>query len=109
LPDGAGLAEIVIEPVKGAGRAGSGSERVVAYFLAADRTPWASPDPTDVSVRIEYPDRDALPITLKPDATPGSPGRFVSAPGTYMVEPLMGELTATLAGRALSARFAAVR
>jgi hypothetical protein len=107
LPEGLGTAEVVIEPIKGVGR--MNAERVVAYILAADMDTSSPAHPTDVRIRLEYPDREAQTLPLQPDSAPQGSGRFVSQPGTYMVEPLIGELTMTLGGREVNGRFAGAR
>ena len=93
--------------------AGSGSAadrvRVVAYFLKPDLKTALTPPPSDVQVKLEFPDKPsellALTLATKSDDPAGS-ARFASKPGSYLVDEPVGELTASLAGQSFTLHFA---
>ena len=111
LPGGAGVGEVVIEVVPG----GSGSkqdDQVVAYFLTSDLKAVAASLPSDVSVKLEFPDRAAETIALsaesKADDATGS-ARFASAPGSFPVDFPVGELSGKVNGQSFKLKFAGTR
>ncbi|AGA24854.1 hypothetical protein [Singulisphaera acidiphila] len=107
LPEEKGFAEVALESPPGAAKRSS-KPMLVARFLRPDLKSALEPPPGEVSIKLEFPDRAAETISLKPVTEANSrndPGRFASAPGDYAVDPLIGELKATLQGQAFAAPF----
>lgn len=104
----AARAEVVLEP---AGRGGkSDDQQVVAYFYGPDMTTPLESVPAGVSVEVEFPGGRRESVPLEPEAGPrAKANRFASRPGPYAVEPLQGELNATVAGQAITKGFASAR
>lgn len=107
LPDGVGVAEVLIE--RPSGRSGAHAEQVVAYFLGDDGRTAAVRSPSAARVVLEYPDREPATVELALDPKVEGAIRFASRPGSYMVEPLIGELVTTWDGRSVAGRFASMR
>lgn len=101
LPDGLGLAELVIGPLDGsqAGSPGSAS-RITAYFLKADGSGPIDPPPSNVKLIIEAADGSKT-IELQP-AGHAPDIAFVSKSGPF-VHDLSGELAARVGGRDVTA------
>ena len=107
LPEGKGLAEVSLEAPPGAAKRSS-KLMLVARFLRPDLKSALEPPPEDVSIKLEFPGREAETIPLKSVAEASSgkdPGRFASAPGDYAVDPMIGELKATFQGQAFAVPF----
>jgi hypothetical protein len=105
FPGDAGLGEVVIETTPQT----TGENAIVAvYFLQPDaRTPLATP-PASASVKLNLPDGSKAEIPLAPEPKSGDPAsaaRFASKPGPYLIDQVMGELTATLNGQPATAPF----
>ncbi|SIO41477.1 hypothetical protein SAMN05444166_4511 [Singulisphaera sp. GP187] len=107
LPEQKGLAEVSLEAPQGASKRSS-KQTLVARFLRPDLKSALEPLPGEVSIKLEFPDRVAETIPLKPVTEANSrndPGRFASVPGDYAVDPMIGELKATLQGQAFAVPF----
>lgn len=107
LPEEKGLAEVSLEAPPGAAKRSS-KQLLVARFLRPDLKSALEPSPGDVSIKLEFPGREAETIPLKSVAEVRSgndPGRFASAAGDYAVDPLIGELKVTLQGQAFTVPF----
>jgi hypothetical protein len=104
LPGGSGFVEVVIEPAGTGAAARSSKVRVAAYVFDADLKPLPAGSATVDSVQVKFPDGNTA--TAKLAADPRETGRFVSEPGDYAVEPLSGDITATIGGTAETIPFA---
>jgi hypothetical protein len=110
LPDKKGLVEVVVEPAKGSTKA---NRQVVlaVYLLGPDGKSALSPAPSQVAVSVVTPqDTTAKPVSLRAEdaAKPGtSVGlRYVSDPGDFDYDELRGDVSITIEGREVKARFA---
>src|SRR5262245_44564245 len=96
LPGDVGFGEVVIEVVP-AGQGVQTNSQVVVYFLSADLTTAPVPLPTDVTVKLLFPDRapETFALSAQPKADdPVGAGRFASPPAALLVDEPLGELTA---------------
>ncbi|RUL82203.1 hypothetical protein [Tautonia sociabilis] len=80
---------------------------VVTFFASEEANAPLSPPPSGVSIDLALPDGSTEPVSLAPD--PSDPSRFVSSPGDYQVDPLLGTLNATVGGDPVSVAFSGVR
>jgi len=97
LPDGHGLAELIIGPLDAARPGSKGPvSRITAYFLKADGSGPISPPPSDVKLAIETADGSKL-VELRP-ATDSRDVAFVSESGPFGHD-LSGELSVRVGGR----------
>jgi hypothetical protein len=101
LPDGQGLAEVLVESAA-AGRGArkpkaKAGTRIVAYFLQSDGMDAMSPGPTGTRIKIGMGDAGRV-IDLS--AEPKEAGKYASTLGQYP-DGFVGQLEATLDGRAV--------
>jgi hypothetical protein len=107
LPGDSGFGEVVVEPMPS--RSAPLNARVAVYFLERDLKSPLSPPPTDVRLDLDLPGGEsaALPLSPEPKADDAAGrGRFVSRPGPYLMDQVMGKLTATVSGQGFTRPFA---
>jgi hypothetical protein len=98
LPEGQGMVEIALEPVK------SGF-RLVAYFYAnAEMNSPLTPDPTQVRIELKEPGGGSFETILSPETQAGI-SKFVSSVGDFEIDPLIGTIYANFGGQPASFSF----
>ena len=105
LPEEKGFIEIVQEPI-------GGQSRLVAYcFSTRDMASPLSPVPSSFQFSMDLPGGSAQEVAFTAEPKPGEPGgesRFISQPGEFEVDPLLGTVTVTIEGQTLTAKLSGV-
>lgn len=101
LPEQKGFIEIVQEPT-------GGQSRLVAYcFSTRDMASALSPVPSSLQFSMDLPGGGAQNVAFTAEPKPGDPGgeaRFISQPGEFEVDPLLGTVTIAVDGQNLTAK-----
>ncbi len=105
LPEEKGVVEIVQQ-------AGTGQTRLVAYFYSSKAMDSPlSPVPSVVQFTMKMPGGGSQDVTFTVEPKQGEPGgeaRFISKPGEYDVDPLIGTVSATIDGQPVTAELSGI-